>query len=491
MKFLPALAIVLFIAISLGMLHRLATGASAQFADGSCMETGPSGLSQAAAYLRDVAHLPVDTLTRPLSRAQLPTSTVLFTVMPQLVTMPQRSEFHRHHGTNDGDDDGPGDAHGAPGPDGQPQPAEPPPAQGAPPAAAPTASAPPAAHEPGTAPAPDPARSPARDFATADEHPQPPERESALLSPEEEAWVERGGRMVLAIRESQGGLHATGVDAVPGSGSGPSGDPPSPTGTHRGHEHRGTQRMPAHAQDAAATIAVEAVKVLPELPGVHRLLVPSLRSLSGPATLLAVPVFVVGEGAVVLHERIGLGDCWLLSCPEVLTNAHLAEGDHLALLTSLADGRPVAFDEFVHGAEHDLGVTELLRRWHLGPALVLLVICTACWLWRQRTIIGPVADPWRDRRIEAVEGVDAIANLYQAALSPRDCLHLYRSRLLRVIILSTGTRPLKARQLLERSTQGLRLPPRLPARRLPEREFRSALLTLTHAFQEYADDRLR
>jgi hypothetical protein len=483
MKVLPALAILLFVAIGLAMLHRQSTAASAQFADGSSLETGPTGLSQAHAYLRDVAHLPVDTLTRPLSRAQLPTTTVVFTVMPQLVVMPHRNEHRRRHPSDhDRDTDGSDKSKGADG-DAQPEPAEPPPAQVTPPAAPPPASPPPAA--PGAAPAHDPPRTPARDFATADEHPQPAAGEAPLLSPADEAWVERGGRMVLAISGSRGGLHTIDVGTLRT-------DPAPGADNHHDPAHRATERtdppLPAYSSSFAP---VPAVKVLPELPAVHRLLVSSARSLSGPATLLAVPVFVVGERAVILHQRIGLGDCWVLSCPEVLTNAHLAEADHLALLTSLADGRPVVFDEFVHGAEHDLGVTELLRRWHLGPALLLIACCTGCWLWRQRTIIGPVADPWRDRRIEAVEGVEAIANLYHASLRPRDCLQLYRSRLLRTIILRTGTRPLQARLLLERATQGLRLPPQAPAARMPERDFRAALLILTHAFQEYADDRLR
>jgi hypothetical protein len=110
-----------------------------------------------------------------------------------------------------------------------------------------------------------------------------------------------------------------------------------------------------------------------------------------------------------------------------------------------------------------------------------------CWFWRNRVVIGPIADPWRDRRVAAVEGVEAIANLYDQALSQRDCLHLYRSRLLRMIITRTGAKPLQALRILERATQGLRL----PLHRMSEREFRSALMLLTTAFQEFSDDRMR
>jgi hypothetical protein len=267
-----------------------------------------------------------------------------------------------------------------------------------------------------------------------------------LLSAGEEAWIAGGGRLVLAVDRTIGEL-------------------------------------------VSRTVPAQGVvsKTLPELPGVLRLLPPEPRALSGIATYLAAPVFVYADQAVVMHQAIGRGDLWLLSCPEVLTNKHLGEADHLGLLTGLAGGRPVYFDEFAHGAEHDLGVAELLRRWNLGPACLVALLGLGCWFWRNRVVIGPLADPWRDRRVAAVEGVEAIANLYDQALSQRDCLQLYRSRLLRMIITRTGAKPLQARRILERATHGLRL----PLRQLSEREFRAALISLTTAFQEFADDRMR
>ncbi len=432
MKSLPLIAVLLFVAASLMMLAGTVSHEGGVYGAGSSLEPGEDGLSLARSYLAEVARLPVATLARPISRAQLPDDGVVFSVMPRLVPIEHRHE-RRHRERNPG-----GKA-----PDGgskRPEQERSVPKGGA-------------GQDPGK-PAPDPQA--AKDQAAKDQAAdgESGERPTApvvpLISAGEEAWIARGGRLVLALDRPRGDLSTV-----------------------------------AHGDTTAAVS-----KLLPDLPAVQRLSPTIHRTFAGTASVPAAPVFVSADAPMIMHQRIGRGDLWLLSCPEVLTNGHLAESDHLSLLTGLADGRPTYFDEFAHGAEHDLGVSELLRRWHLGPACLLAGLGVACWLWRRSQVVGDKAEPWRDRRTAAIEGVDAIANLYYQALSPRDCLHLYRSRLLRLIMLRTGLAAVPASRILLRATPGLHLPAQAASRRMPERDFRAALAILTNAFQEYSDERV-
>ncbi len=270
-----------------------------------------------------------------------------------------------------------------------------------------------------------------------------PENRQTLLTPGEERWLEGGGRLVVAVDAPWGGL----AIAAPGPGL--------------------------------------AMPVLPLLPGVAHLLPSTPRVLDGRTLAQAVTVVAQGGQPLVMRRAVGAGDVWVLACPEVLSNAHLAEADHLALLLALVgEHRPVWFDEHAHGVDDALGALELLRRHALGPLVGIGALVAALWFWRRRAILGQVSDPWRDVRSEAVEGVDALAGLYLRALSRRDALDLYRQRLLREVILRTGQRPLAARATVERLTGGLRLPPGEPS----AGDFSVLMHRLTKAFRSFRDE---
>jgi hypothetical protein len=148
-------------------------------------------------------------------------------------------------------------------------------------------------------------------------------------------------------------------------------------------------------------------------------------------------------------ERRGRGEVWLLAEPELFFNRSLGAADHLALLESLCGkGRPVYFDEFLHGARSEAGMFALLRRWGLGPALLFALLALgAAWL-RAAVTVGPPQDPWRDPRSESVELVDSMAALYQRALSPEEALRLYCSQLVHELALRKGIGEERARRLL-------------------------------------------
>jgi hypothetical protein len=199
-------------------------------------------------------------------------------------------------------------------------------------------------------------------------------------------------------------------------------------------------------------------------------------------------VVVAGDQVLVARRRVGKGDVWLLSCPAILTNAALTRADHAALLLALAGtARPVWFDEQAHGIADEGGFVALLRSWGLGPALMLGALLVVLWFWRGRTLLGPPADPWRDVRAEAVEGVEALAGLYRRALSRRELIELYRQRLLREVALRTGQRPAAARTTVDRLTNSLRI----PAGALGESDFQRLMHHLNQAFRSLRDEHRR
>ncbi|HET8643984.1 MAG TPA: DUF4350 domain-containing protein [Vicinamibacteria bacterium] len=224
----------------------------------------------------------------------------------------------------------------------------------------------------------------------------PGERAGELFSRGERAWVERGGRLVLGLDRAYGPLRVT-----PAAG--------------------------------------RAVKVFPALPGVRRLEPPVARVLGASAPLEAHAVFAAANGAALARWPLGRGEVVLLAVPEALANAALGRADHLGLLDALAGaGRPVYFDEHVHGLEARAGALDLLTSWGLGPALVLLALTGIVLLWRERARLGPPEEDRRQRRTEAVDLLDSLALLYDRALTPAQALRLYRRGLERIVSAHTG-----------------------------------------------------
>jgi hypothetical protein len=267
-----------------------------------------------------------------------------------------------------------------------------------------------------------------------------PDPGAMLLTDAEDAFVRAGGRLVLAMR------------GEPATGS-------------------------AH-------------KVLPLLPGVRELRPPEPRALAPKALIDAQPVFERGGAPSLARRVLGAGEVWLLAEPELLLNRSLGEADHLELLLALAGaGRPVVLDELVHGLRDEAGVLDLLRRWGLGPALLVgaLALCAA--FWRGAVTLGPAADPYRDSRSDSVELVESMAALYRRALSPAETLHLYRARLLHEIALRKGFSERKAEALVPQYTAGLDLPPQRG--RISDAQFGSQLAILVRAFERLRDEHRR
>ena len=263
-----------------------------------------------------------------------------------------------------------------------------------------------------------------------------------LLEPREEAWVEAGGRLVLAVGGPLGPLKVEAAGNVP---------PPR--------------------------------RVHPRFPGVDALRPAPRRVLAGAAVEDAVTLFASGDGPVVARVARGSGEVLLLACPEVLENGLGAAGDHLRFLESLAgEGRPVLFDELAHGVAEERGLLPLVFDWGLGPALGLAALAGIALLWRSRARVGPAEDAWEDRRSDAMDLVGSMAQLYERALRRSEAAALYHEWFRRAAAQRTGLRGKDLDARVRQMTDGVSPAGWGKGRDMSESELQDVLARLNRAF---------
>ncbi|HYO77268.1 MAG TPA: hypothetical protein VE010_12450 [Thermoanaerobaculia bacterium] len=245
-----------------------------------------------------------------------------------------------------------------------------------------------------------------------DEQVGPPKpRFQPLLNDEAEAFGRAGGRVVIAV--TQGVLPSGSVD-----------------------------------EDVAQ-------KVFPIWPAVQSI---ALQFNTGAYTSLPPrmhALFTAGDKIIAARERIGSGELYLLSTPEALRNSALSK--NLALLEGLAgDGRPVYFDEVMHGITSGDGALELMKEWNLGPFLLLLGLTSLLIFWRAGKRIGAAEDEHRDTRSEAVDLVRSLGALYRDVTPENQALALYHDALTRTVAHSSGLRGDALHKRVEELTGGQR-----------------------------------
>lgn len=240
----------------------------------------------------------------------------------------------------------------------------------------------------------------------------PKPKERVLLNDAEDAFVRRGGRVVI--------------------------------GAHMG------------ALPAATPATTNAEKVFPIWPGIDKLTVAEKTSAFTALRPRMHAVFAAGDRVVLARERIGDGDLFVLSWPEVFQNTQLSKANHLALLAALAGKRPVYFDEVPHGIVGDDGALALMAEWNLGPFLMMLCVVAALVFWRGARRVGPPEDDHRETRSDAVDLVGSLAALYGDVTTQHESLKLYHEALTRTVAHTSGLRGDALRNRVDELTGGQR-----------------------------------
>jgi len=272
-----------------------------------------------------------------------------------------------------------------------------------------------------------------------------------LLVEREEAWVRAGGRLVLALAEAYGALDA----------------------------------LDTEEPSEKAVIS----KVFPLWPGVRELAPPAARAIGGPGLERLHALWLIDDWPLVARRQLGRGEVVVLAVPEIFHNQHLGEADHLAFLEALAPpGRPVYFDESVHGAVEPPGLWEFLGRYHLQSAVLLALVAGAAMIWRGSRRLGPADEAYGERRSEAVDLVDSLARLYERALRRSEAIELYRRALAEATMHRTGLRGSALEARLHKLGGTLASHPDETGKEIKPAEFRRALERLNEAFRRLEDD---
>lgn len=260
-----------------------------------------------------------------------------------------------------------------------------------------------------------------------------------LLSDEEEHWLRQGGRLVLALD--------------------------GPYGTLQTH-------------DAPCT---EQHQVFPGLafPAVEPA---TCRALSGSALQHFHSVLLNGTEPVLARSRVGRGEVLAFALPEVFSNEQLSKAGHLTLLDRLAGpGRPVYFDETIHGAWAESSVLDLLVEWGLGLAILLFLGTAFLALWRRGPRLGIADRSDRDDRSDAIDLVDALGTLYDRSLDRESALRLYFQALTRAFHARTGLTGEALDRAVREKTSGYDPSPRLND--ISRDEFQRNLRILNGAYE--------
>ncbi|MES1245500.1 MAG: hypothetical protein ABUT39_28100 [Acidobacteriota bacterium] len=366
------------------------------FEPGSIFNAKDEGLSLAFAYLRERSQAPVSALRRRVSSGQVPSGAVVFRVQasvgPLLPVVEEKEEKDQKEKDEKGGKDRKDDR---------------------------------------------------KDKSEGEKE----ETRTPLLTPDEEAWMREGGRLVVAFSRFYG---------------------------------------PASTRNLVGRQPLR--KVFPIWPGVSHVVPPVVRGLDVPALPAAHAVFLAGDSTLILRQPLGQGELILLACPEVLSNKHLGQSGHLALLEALAgvpERRPVLFDERAHGLADSGGVVATLSEWGLGPLLLLGLLATGASFWRASARLGPADREERDTRSDAVELLDSLADLYDRALHRGDAVRLYYESFLHTLAVESG---LRGRALDERAAKmldGFTAP--VAGEDLARERFDQALRTINQAFRRVSD----
>lgn len=190
-------------------------------------------------------------------------------------------------------------------------------------------------------------------------------------------------------------------------------------------------------------------------------------------------IFVSGKHTIMGRERIGAGELILLSEPGVFANERLR--NHLPLLEALAgEKRPVYFDEVLHGIVRGDGPLAMMQEWNLGPFLLMLLGTTALLFWRNSRRIGPADDDHRETRSDAVDLVRSLGALYRDVTNDAAAIALYHDSLKRTVALTTGLRGELLEKRIRELTGGIE-PPDANAK-IHSAEFRRQLHAINDAF---------
>ena len=129
------------------------------------------------------------------------------------------------------------------------------------------------------------------------------------------------------------------------------------------------------------------------------------------------------EVPIVIERKFGAGTIVLVAQTFPLSNQGLRESRDAGFISGLlADSKNISFDENHFGIQDTGSVTTLMRKYHLEPAIGVLLVTALLFLWRSASSLLP---PTHSDQAEAVAGRDAqdgMVSLLERSLREKELL---------------------------------------------------------------------
>jgi hypothetical protein len=152
----------------------------------------------------------------------------------------------------------------------------------------------------------------------------------------------------------------------------------------------------------------------------------------------SLPLVGTTTDALLTQEQVGQGQMLFIADVSPLSNELLATSDNAGFGVLLAgdDGRPVVFDEGVHGYGQSRGIAAIPTRWKY--ALGVLALAALVLLWARARRLGPPEDAARELPPPRREYVDALAATLQRTGEPARAIDPVRATIRREVAARAG-----------------------------------------------------
>ena len=131
-----------------------------------------------------------------------------------------------------------------------------------------------------------------------------------------------------------------------------------------------------------------------------------------------------GDAPITVERQFGSGTIVLVAQTYPLSNEGLREDrDAPEIARLFGAARNIAFDENHFGIQDSGSVTILMRKYHLEPAIAVLLLTALLFLWRSASSLLPPRSSDKDQAVAGRDAQEGLVSLLERSLPEKDLLN--------------------------------------------------------------------
>jgi hypothetical protein len=131
-----------------------------------------------------------------------------------------------------------------------------------------------------------------------------------------------------------------------------------------------------------------------------------------------------GDAPITVERSFGSGTIVLVAQSYPLSNEGLREDhDSAGISRLMGQARDISFDESHFGIQESGSVTTLMRKYHLEPAVGVLLLTALLFLWRSASSLLPPRSPDKAEAVAGRDAQDGLVSLMERSLPEKDLLN--------------------------------------------------------------------